>query len=121
MTFAGFVEVHAQGLSPRLREVFVLLALSCDDDTIGLCLRLRYGTVRHYIDRVLDRIGVRTREDVALLALLSIVDGTTTLVDVRVIFGVERSARLIKLLTSRTRVAALGRGSASANQPDSQG
>jgi hypothetical protein len=102
-TFEGFVDERGKRLSPQLRRVFALLALTCDDDTIGLVLHLSHSTVRHYIDRVLSSLQVRCREDVALLYISSVSPNLGA--DLGLLFDPSACGRLSKILAKRACIA----------------
>jgi DNA-binding CsgD family transcriptional regulator len=98
-TFGEFVRVSAKKLSPQLRRVFVLLALGCDDDAIGLVLHLKRSTVRHYLDRVKTTVGVESREDIPLRFIRELAPGLAD--DLRVFFDPRAFDRVERILTDR--------------------
>jgi DNA-binding NarL/FixJ family response regulator len=56
------------GLTPREREILVLLARGCDNASIGQRLFLAPSTVKHHVSRLLDKLGVDNRLQAAAYA-----------------------------------------------------
>jgi DNA-binding NarL/FixJ family response regulator len=56
-------------LSDREREVLVLLALGCDNMTIGERLFLSPSTVKHHVSSILQKLGVANRLQAAAVAI----------------------------------------------------
>lgn len=53
------------GLSPREREVAVRLARGARNAEIAQALGITTTTTRHHVERILTKLGVRSRHDVA--------------------------------------------------------
>jgi DNA-binding NarL/FixJ family response regulator len=59
----------APDLTPREREVLVLLARGCDNATISRRLFMSPSTVKHHVSRVLEKLGVENRLQAAAFAI----------------------------------------------------
>lgn len=59
---------HADPLSMREREVLAMLALGCSNSQIADELYLSIDTVKTYVRRVFQKLGVRNRTQAAMLA-----------------------------------------------------
>lgn len=57
-----------EALTPREREVFMLIGRGASNKEIAAQLYLSEGTVKNYVTSVLGRLGVRDRTQAALLA-----------------------------------------------------
>ena len=55
-------------MTPRQREVLMLVADGHSSTEIAALLGLRTGTVESHIDAAMERLGARTRQQAALLA-----------------------------------------------------
>lgn len=55
-------------LTPLEREIFDLVAQGATNPEIATQLRLAHGTVRNYVSRLMAKVGVRRRAEVAALA-----------------------------------------------------
>lgn len=56
-------------LTPREREVLVLIARGCDNANIGERLFVSPSTVKHHVSRVLEKLGVDNRLQAAAFAI----------------------------------------------------
>jgi DNA-binding CsgD family transcriptional regulator len=56
-------------LSPREREVLVLLATGATDQAISDQLGIAYHTARMYVRRIFHKLGVRDRRTIVALAV----------------------------------------------------
>ncbi len=65
---AAMPAAELAGLSPREREVLVLLTQGCTDVQLARRLGLSLSTVRTHLCRIRDKLGVRTRLELAMLA-----------------------------------------------------
>lgn len=65
---AAMPAAELAGLSPREREVLVLLTQGCTDVQLARRLGLSLSTVRTHLCRIRDKLGVRTRLQLAMLA-----------------------------------------------------
>lgn len=54
-------------LSPKEVKVLTLVALGYSDKEIGLKLNIKYGTVRHHMDRVILKLGAKNRTHAAII------------------------------------------------------
>lgn len=54
-------------LSPKELEVLTLVALGYSDKEIGIKLKVGYGTVRTYIDRIVLKLNARNRTNAAVI------------------------------------------------------
>ncbi len=54
-------------LSPKELEVLALVALGYSDKEIGVRLKIGYGTVRTYIERVILKMNARNRTNAAVM------------------------------------------------------
>jgi DNA-binding NarL/FixJ family response regulator len=57
------------GLTPRERSILELIAQGLNNRTIAVTLRLTEGTVKGYVSRVFDKLGVQDRTQAALVAV----------------------------------------------------
>ncbi len=64
----GMPGADLTSLSPREREVLALLTKGCTDAQLARRLGLGLSTVRTHLCRIRDKLGVRTRLELALLA-----------------------------------------------------
>jgi DNA-binding CsgD family transcriptional regulator len=108
LALIDFVEIvgRVRRLSPQHRLVFALLCISATDDFIIDALNITRSTTRHYIDRVLDRVGVDSRDELAFAyaeyASPSIAH------DLMELFSGDARKRVEKLLACRRRVRGPG-------------
>lgn len=58
-------------LSPKECEVWALVASGYSDKEIGTKLKISYGTVRCYIDRVILKLNARNRTNAAVIYSLN--------------------------------------------------
>jgi PAS domain S-box-containing protein len=63
---AGAVELER--LTPRERQILPLLAQGCTNRQIAATLELRTGTVKSYVERLLQKLGASTRAEAAARA-----------------------------------------------------
>jgi DNA-binding CsgD family transcriptional regulator len=57
-------------LSPRLREVAALIAAGLTNQQVARRLRLRSPTVRNYIEQIMKRLGVESRTQIGVWAVV---------------------------------------------------
>jgi len=60
----------AEVLSPRLRQVAALIAAGLTNQQIAGRLRLKTPTVRNYIEQIMERLGVASRAQIAVWAVV---------------------------------------------------
>ena len=68
-TSAASAPPPAPDLTPREREVLVLLARGCDNAAISRRLYMSPSTVKHHVSRVLEKLGVENRLQAAAFAI----------------------------------------------------
>lgn len=54
-------------LSPKELKVLTLVALGYSDKEIGVKLKIAYGTVRTYIDRIVLKLNARNRTNATVI------------------------------------------------------
>lgn len=54
-------------LSPKEVQVLTLAALGYSDKEIGQKLRIKYGTVRHHMDRLILKLNANNRTHAAII------------------------------------------------------
>ncbi|MEU2228522.1 response regulator transcription factor [Streptomyces sp. NPDC018347] len=59
---------HADGLTPREREVWRLLATGLDNGEIARTMEISVSTVKNYITSIFDKLGVRDRAQAVIAA-----------------------------------------------------
>jgi DNA-binding NarL/FixJ family response regulator len=63
---AGALELER--LTPRERQILPLLARGCTNRQIGVALELGTGTVKSYVERLLQKLGASSRAEAAARA-----------------------------------------------------
>jgi DNA-binding CsgD family transcriptional regulator len=61
-------KVRAVGITGREEQVLALIAVGLSNKEIGGRLELSEKTIKHYLTIVMEKIGVRTRVQAALLS-----------------------------------------------------
>lgn len=54
-------------LSPKELKVLTLVALGYSDKEIGVKLKIAYGTVRTYVDRIVLKLNARNRTNATVI------------------------------------------------------
>ena len=68
MTAAAGADAPVRDLTEREREVFALIAEGCGNDEIGRRLFVSEATVKTHVNRVIAKLGGRTRPQLVVLA-----------------------------------------------------
>jgi two-component system, NarL family, nitrate/nitrite response regulator NarL len=58
----------SRGLTPRQKQVVALVAQGWGNKEIANKLGLKHGTVKVYMERILDKLGMSNRTEVAVWA-----------------------------------------------------
>lgn len=66
-------------LSPKEQKVLALVALGYSDKEIGVKLKIKYGTVRTHIDRIVLKLNAKNRSHAVVVYITQMPEWVTDL------------------------------------------